>query len=204
MTRLRELQAAYQIEAAHVYELMDEPYWAPSFEADMGLVRVIRQNTNGWQAVGPKPAYETVKQLIRGEDPTPDNSRSCDLNSYARLVSVPSAQIAYSYCLVVGRPADGGGSLGWARSLQEGMTISEMLVRMLDSDELKEKYALFGLSNAQFVALMYRLLLDRDPDGGGLANYVAQLEDGSATRTDINRRIIGSDEFRSKHPILFQ
>jgi len=204
MTRLRQLQAAYHIEAAHVYELMDEPYWAPSPEAVMGLVRIIRQNTNGWQAAGPKPAYEIVKQLIHGEAVMPAIRRSCDLNTHVQMADVASMQISYSYCLVVGRSADGGGLLGWARSLQQGMTISEMLVHMLDSDELKDKYALFGLNDAQFVALMYRLLLDRDPDQGGLASYVAQLENGSATRPDVNRGIIDSDEFRSKHPILFQ
>jgi hypothetical protein len=71
MTRLRQLQAIYHIEAAHIYELMDEPYWAPSSEAVMGLVRVARKGPSGWQPVGPKPAYQVIKQLIRGDDLTP-------------------------------------------------------------------------------------------------------------------------------------
>ena len=203
MARLRQLQAAYNVEAAHVYEIMDEPYWAPSSESVMGLVRLTREGAGGWQPAGPKAAYHAVKQAIRGDDPIPAIRRSCDLNAYGRVDLARPTQLSYAYCLVVGRPVDGGGLRGWMASLREGMTIQDMLVRMLDSDELKHKYALFGLSSPQFVTLMYQLLLGRDPDQGGLDGYVAQLEDGSATHADINRSIIGSGEFRSRHPILF-
>ena len=35
---LRELAQRYRVEAAHIYELLDEPYWGEDFEAQMGLV----------------------------------------------------------------------------------------------------------------------------------------------------------------------
>ncbi|RWO15629.1 MAG: hypothetical protein EOS08_28735, partial [Mesorhizobium sp.] len=35
MTLLRRYQSPYGLEAAHLYELLDEPYWAPSYEAFM-------------------------------------------------------------------------------------------------------------------------------------------------------------------------
>ena len=57
MDRLGALAGRYDIEAAHVYELLDEPYWAPSFEAEMGLVRVGPTPGGGWQVLGPKAAY---------------------------------------------------------------------------------------------------------------------------------------------------
>jgi len=67
MSRLRELQSKYNVEAAHVYELIDETYWAPSIEAVMGLVRLERGGKNGnWVLGNPKPAYHTMKQLIGG------------------------------------------------------------------------------------------------------------------------------------------
>jgi len=56
MTRLRELSAVYGVEAAHIYELMDETYWAPSFEAVMGLVRLEGDGKGGWRPGPPKPA----------------------------------------------------------------------------------------------------------------------------------------------------
>src|SRR5262249_44160474 len=44
MIRLRQLQHAYSVEAAHVYELLDETYWAPSNEASMGLVALVKDD----------------------------------------------------------------------------------------------------------------------------------------------------------------
>lgn len=66
MKRLRELQDTYNVEAAHIYELLDEPYWAPSFEAEMGLVRLESQDGKHWKIGGRKPAYEAVQKLIAG------------------------------------------------------------------------------------------------------------------------------------------
>jgi hypothetical protein len=89
-------------------------------------------------------------------------------------------------------------------SMREGITMPEVLERLLDSYEFKSKYATFGLSNSNFVTFLYKLMLDRYPDGGDLSSYLPQLDDGSATRDDVNRGIINSTEFRSKHPILFR
>jgi len=203
MTQLQKLQSLYKVEAAHVYELMDEPYWAPSYEAYMGLVRMERTDAGGWKPGLAKPAYHMIKQLIRGPGAFPVVQRSCDLHAYVQLDPIPATQLSYGYCLVLGRKIDGGGSHGWMASMREGMTISEVLARLLESYELSSKYGLFGLSNADFVTFSYRLLLDRDPDGGGLSSYVAQLDKGSMTRNDVAAGILNSTEFRSKHPLLF-
>ena len=71
MQRLREMQRTYNIEAAHVYELLDEPYWAPSYEATMGLVTLEKEAAGVWALGRPKTAYHTVKQLITGIPPVP-------------------------------------------------------------------------------------------------------------------------------------
>ena len=65
MKRLRELAPLYRVEAAHIYELMDETYWAPNFEAYMGLV-TLEKDGDGWRPGAPKPAYEAVKGMVRG------------------------------------------------------------------------------------------------------------------------------------------
>jgi hypothetical protein len=204
MTRLRELQHVYNVEAAHVYELMDETYWGPSAEAVMGLVHVERDSKHGWKAGTPKAAYHTIKQLIRGSDTYPAVQRSCDLDSYARSDALRSIQLAYAFCLVLGRKIDGDGMRGWMTSMREGITMPEVLERLLDSHEFKSKYATFGLSNSNLVTFLYKLMLDRDPDGGDLSSYLPQPDDGSATRDDVSRGIINSTEFRSKHSILFR
>lgn len=65
MARLKALAPKYRVEAAHIYELMDEPYWAPSAEAYMGLVTLVKDG-DGWRPGAPKPAYEVVKAMVRG------------------------------------------------------------------------------------------------------------------------------------------
>jgi hypothetical protein len=64
MEMLQRLRKLYPIEAAHVYELMDETYWAPDFEAYMGLVRLDSDGKNGWRAGKPKAAFKVVQDII--------------------------------------------------------------------------------------------------------------------------------------------
>lgn len=64
IARFRELAPRYRIEAAHIYELLDETYWAPSGEAYMGLLE-LEKIEGGWRVGRPKPAYEVVKRLVR-------------------------------------------------------------------------------------------------------------------------------------------
>ncbi|MFN3521611.1 MAG: hypothetical protein ACK4YQ_05140 [Phenylobacterium sp.] len=59
----RRMRTAYRIEAAHVYELLDEPYWS-DFEAHMGLYTVVRDKTRGWRVGPPKPAAKAVKRAL--------------------------------------------------------------------------------------------------------------------------------------------
>ena len=66
MKRLSELSDTYRVEAAHIYELMDETYWAPNFEAYMGLVLLESDGRRGWRPGEPKAAYFSVRELIRG------------------------------------------------------------------------------------------------------------------------------------------
>jgi hypothetical protein len=61
---LRNIRKKYNIEAAHIYELLDERYWAPSFEAHMGLITLEKDGNKGWKLGVKKPAYKVVKQLL--------------------------------------------------------------------------------------------------------------------------------------------
>ena len=208
MKRMRALQQAYNIEAAHIYELLDEPYWAPDYEAYMGLVRVVRNKNSRWEISDRKPAYKAAKELIASKDiVTPAVSTferpNCDLGKLADTQQriTPELQVDYAYCLILGRSADGGGLASWKASIEKGMRGTQVIMGMLNSDEFSREHMLSKLDNSAFVSLMYRLLLDRDPDGDGMAIYVDQLERGTTGRADIARSIIASGEFRSKHPV---
>ncbi|MGM0368038.1 MAG: DUF4214 domain-containing protein [Actinomycetota bacterium] len=49
-----------------------------------------------------------------------------------------------------------------------------------------------------FVARFYNLCLGREPDPGGLANWVSHLEDGRLTGADVAERFIYSQEFEAR------
>jgi hypothetical protein len=199
IARLRQLQSAYNVEAAHVYELMDEPYWAPTYESVMGLIRVVKNSDGRWTPSKPKAAYREVKTLIRGPVALPARN-NCDLDAYEKLDPARPIQLAYSYCLALGRQPDEAGHRTWV----VGVTPAQLLVNMLNSSEFRNQHATIGLTNAEFVTLIYRLLFDRAPDEAGLSGYVSQLDNGTLTREALVGRIVDSDEFIAKHPILFR
>lgn len=63
IVRYRSYRERYNVQAAHVYELLDEPYWT-GFESVMGLYRVGRNASGQWATTGPKPAFTTMQDLI--------------------------------------------------------------------------------------------------------------------------------------------
>lgn len=200
MERLRELQAAYRVEAVHIYELMDETYWAPDFEAYMGLVRLEKDGA-GWRPGAPKPAYDVVRSLIRG-DTDPLSPRDCDLKSFTPSNDLQN-QVQYSYCLILGRLADGQGLADWAKQRANGMSAEELLRTLAQSDEFGRRYAVDMLSDDRFITLSHRLLLGRDPDEQGRTDYRVKLEKGGLTRIALLETIMASDEFKNAHKMLF-
>lgn len=54
-------------------------------------------------------------------------------------------------------------------------------------------------SDQEYVSGLYRDLLGREPDAGGLNGWVAALRDGMS-REEVQRGFLGSEEYQSKHP----
>jgi FkbM family methyltransferase len=59
-----------------------------------------------------------------------------------------------------------------------------------------------GRASESDVVAAYRLLLDREPDIGGLAAYRRQVADGTLTRVRLAAELLGSPEFARQHPAL--
>lgn len=209
MARLRELRDIYDVEAAHIYELMDETYWEPSDEAVMGLVRLERTQRS-WKPGLPKLAYYMVRQFVRsGSENFADaadrilTGRDCDIGSYDLRDSSLANQVAFSFCLMVGREADAHGAQTWIAAREKGLDAEGMLMAMLKSDEFRDRHALSYISNKEFVQQQYRLLLGREADGRGLSDFVGELDRKEKTREEFVRALIGSDEFRKTRALLF-
>lgn len=207
MERLRELSARYPIEAVHIYELLDETYWAPDSEAVMGIVRLERAGDDGWRAGAPKAAYDAVRAVLKNEPetgPTGPVKRDCELDRTGDNRSSPEAQVAYLFCLLLSRAPDGGGLLSWTAKRRAGASVAELLEAMAGSPEFEMRYRTPFLSDDRFVYLAYRLLLGRDPDGHGRSGYAEALREGRLSRTGLIGAIAGSEEFRERHKQLFQ
>jgi hypothetical protein len=96
--RLRELRSKYNVEAALTYELLVEPYWAPSVEAQMGLVSVVRSPTGSCSVEPKKTAY-----------------------AEAKAAAVTNKEHLFFACeWLLGRPADEGGLFRYANDLEQG------------------------------------------------------------------------------------
>jgi hypothetical protein len=200
MMVLRALQETYKVEAAHIYELLDETYWAPNFEAFMGLVRLVPKAEGGWRTGEPKPAYFTVRETIRGLRPPPRPRRDCDLAEVQAIDSVPLRQASFAHCLILGRKGDSEAVRQWADALEGGETsVAGLLMTLIRSDEFSEIYFPHALSDRAYLSFLYRLLLDRKADGHGLGSYARQIGKGSMTRESVAYGIITSSEFQKRH-----
>jgi hypothetical protein len=202
MEQFRQWQGRYNIEAAFVYELLDEPYWAPDFEAVMGLVTQVKSDSgHGWIDSDKKPAYEAVKASIAQGNTVVQ--RACRLDAFKSQDAKPARQVEYAYCLLLGRGVDGQGMSDWGHRIVNGMPLKTFMLALVDSEEFSQQYLRSTVSNREFVMVAFDMLLSRKPDGGGLHSYLTELGRGTMRRRDVIDGIIGSSEFRTQHPLLF-
>lgn len=203
MTRFRELQDKYKVEAAHIYELFDETYSAPSFEANMGLVRLTATSNGKWMAGEPKPAYKIVRDFTRGPRPLPRPHRDCDTETTTADKSTYLRQVSFAYCLIIGHEGDTVSMDQWSAALEgEDTKLIDIILEMMRSDDFETRYATIGLTDRAYISFLYLLLLDRPADNYGLESYARQLRRGSMTREAVAFGIVNSSEFRSRHAAM--
>lgn len=195
MRLLRRLAERYPVEAAHIYELLDETYWAPSYEAFMGLVALAGSAAEGWRLGDPKPAYAAARSEIL----TPGgDAPACDLAAIRRIGDAAFRMASLGYCLVLDRTVDRAEADGWVRALADGLSPADFLAGMFGSEEFRQKNAVSGMADDAYIDMLYRRLLGRPADGAGLQDYLGQLQAGTATRETIARAIAGSGEFAAR------
>lgn len=202
MNKIRELGKKYRVEAAHIYELFDEPYWGPP-EDEMGLVTLVQGDDGSWRTGQPKRAYFAARNIIGGPATRPAITRHCEL-SRERDGPLVDHQIEYSYCLVLGRWPDKEGATTWRERLESGeINVYDLVSGLGTSDEFNARFATKTLTNEAYVSLLYRILLLREPDRGGLSAYVRELNAGNITRDMVVMGMVTSTEFAGKHPSIF-
>ena len=82
----------------------------------------------------------------------------------------------------------------WVNDLQTGKnTVQGVMYGFIFSDEFQNR----NLSNADFITIMYRVLLDREPDAGGFADWLNIINSG-VSRYQIFQGFVNSDEFHNR------
>ncbi len=108
-----------------------------------------------------------------------------------------TGQLYRLYRATLGREPDLGGMLNWLGLINSGtMTLEATVRNFVESTEFTKFYG--GLDNTGFVTLLYRNVLGRAPDEGGLANWVGQLGSGNLNRQQVVLGFSESEEFRKQ------
>ena len=95
------------------------------------------------------------------------------------------------YSLILGRGADEVGLNYWMNQLKSGQLTGAGFVKgFLDSDEFRAK----GASDTEVISIFYRVMMDREPDAGGMAYWMSILDKGVSYAYIING-FAASDEF---------
>ena len=94
-----------------------------------------------------------------------------------------AAQILRLYDSFLGRAPDAAGFQSYLRFVGAGHSFQDMANNAAASPEFANATA--ALNDTQYITYVYEHSLHREPDPGGLQNYLNALHDGSLTRTSM-------------------
>ena len=97
------------------------------------------------------------------------------------------------YQATLGRDPDTGGFLSWSGRLADGWAYRDVVAGFVGSREFRETYG--SATDAEFVTLLYRNVLDRAPDPGGFATWTGHLAAGTRDRAQVVEAFTQSLEF---------
>lgn len=111
--------------------------------------------------------------------------------SDAATVVDPVTRLYFAYFL---RAPDAGGLDFWLRRKRDGQRLAWISASFAASSEFRNRYG--SLSDEQFVQLVYENVLRRQPDAGGLAFWIRQLEQRRRSRGEVMTAFSESSEYR--------
>lgn len=108
-----------------------------------------------------------------------------------------AAQIARLYQATLNRAPDIGGLCDWTHRLtSHERTLEQVVSGFVNSKEFRATYG--NTDNSAFTTMLYYNVLGREPDAGGLANWVNLLNSGARSREQVVMGFSESLEFRNK------
>lgn len=108
--------------------------------------------------------------------------------------------VVLRYLGYLARVPDSEGFGHWSRSLRSGMSSSQLLSAFAGSSEFRTRFIenRSNLGSSDFVSTLYRDVLGRNADPAGLAHWVAALDAGRITRTDLVVSLVESAEAKQR------
>ena len=94
-----------------------------------------------------------------------------------------AAQVTRLYDAAFDRLPEDAGLVFWTNALRIGLDLDDLARLFVASPEFQDRYG--DLDRGEFVDLLYRSALDREPDPEGRAFWVSSLESGAADRDDV-------------------
>lgn len=94
-----------------------------------------------------------------------------------------AAQVTRLYDTVFDRAPDDGGLTLWTNTLRAGAGLDDLAEVFVASPEYQDRYG--DTSDAEFVTLLYRNALDREPEAAGQAFWTDGLASGRLDRDDV-------------------
>ncbi len=96
-------------------------------------------------------------------------------------VRTHAGEVYRMYDSAFNRQADVSGFEGWVNAFYGGAKMTTLVDAFMNSAEFTNTYgAVSGLTNTQFVTLLYNNVLNRAPDGSGLTSWVNSLNSGTS------------------------
>lgn len=102
------------------------------------------------------------------------------------------------YRAFLNREPDVSGAIYWITRSRVGSNLDDLAWGFAQSAEFKAKYGV--LDNAQFLNLVYRNMLDREPDQGGFDYWLAKMESGELSQHTVVRWVVANAEFIGRYP----
>ena len=94
-----------------------------------------------------------------------------------------AAQVTRLYDTVFDRSPDDAGLTFWTNALRTGADLDDLADVFVASPEFRDRYG--DIDRAGFVTLLYRNVLDREPDPAGQAFWTDALDSGRSDRSDV-------------------
>lgn len=120
---------------------------------------------------------------------------------YATDYTPADAETLRLYRAFFERDPDLVGIKYWLGQSRAGVDYDDMAWAFANSDEFRARYS--NVTDRQFLEIVYRNVLDRNPDQAGFDYWYGEIQGGLARHLTV-RWVAGSDEFSTRHPYLPQ